>query len=104
MKYEHETIYDINDINFSSMNLNSNVDSDKHEDNDSNNENEEDEYGRESLKSRRPTFCGTAEYVSPEMLFGEEVEFEADYWALGCIIYKLITGSSPFKEKSQHNK
>lgn len=49
----------------------------------------------------RATFCGTAEYVSPEMLYGDEVGFEADYWALGCIIYKLITGISPFKEKSQ---
>lgn len=106
MKYKNNKIlYDINDINFSSMNLNSNVsENDKKEDNSSNKENEEDEdedEDGEKEKSRRPTFCGTAEYVSPEMLFGEDVEYEADYWALGCIIYKLITGSSPFKEKSQ---
>lgn len=56
---------------------------------------------KEVDRKHRSTFCGTAEYVSPEMLFGEVVGFEADYWALGCIIFKLITGTSPFKEKSQ---
>lgn len=61
-----------------------------------NNEEEDDIY-----RKHRSTFCGTAEYVSPEMLFGEEVGVAADYWALGCILYKLITGTSPFKEKSQ---
>lgn len=55
----------------------------------------------EDQRSRANTFCGTAEYVSPEMLFGEHVGFESDYWALGCILYKLISSVSPFKDKSQ---
>lgn len=53
-------------------------------------------------KLRKATFCGTAEYVSPEMLKGDQVEIAADYWALGCIIYNLIVGNSPFKDKSQY--
>lgn len=61
----------------------------------------ENEKESEYVYKHRSTFCGTAEYVSPEMIFAEEVGIEADYWALGCILYKLITGSSPFKEKSQ---
>ena len=118
MKFENEKIiYDINDINFNNIDLNSlnctesifiSNDNEKDKNHDDNNlenkenkEDEEDEDNSEKEKRRRPTFCGTAEYVSPEMLFGEDVEYEADYWALGCIIYKLITGSSPFKEKSQ---
>lgn len=72
------------------------------EENDYYEESEEDEDEEiHTPKKHRPTFCGTAEYVSPEMLFGEEVCYEVDYWALGCILYKLITGYSPFKEKSQ---
>jgi serine/threonine protein kinase len=55
-----------------------------------------------SNKKRGYTFCGTAEYVSPEMLLGEMVDYGSDYWAFGCIIYFLITGSSPFKDKSQY--
>lgn len=55
----------------------------------------------EDQRVRANTFCGTAEYVSPEMLFGEHVGFESDYWALGCILFKLITSVSPFKDKSQ---
>lgn len=53
-------------------------------------------------KQRKATFCGTAEYVSPEMLKDEQVDIAADYWALGCIIYNLIIGTSPFKDKSQY--
>lgn len=56
----------------------------------------------DSEKQRKATFCGTAEYVSPEMLKGDKVEIGADYWALGCIIYNLIVGNSPFKDKSQY--
>ena len=64
-------------------------------------EEEEEEMEEVVISRHRPTFCGTAEYVSPEMLFGEDVGYGVDYWALGCIIYKLITSYSPFKEKSQ---
>ena len=51
---------------------------------------------------KRNTFVGTAEYVSPEVLQDAEVGSEADLWALGCIIYQMFAGSSPFKDKTEY--
>ncbi|KAA6380231.1 MAG: putative protein kinase [Streblomastix strix] len=42
------------------------------------------------------TFCGTAEYVSPEALGEKKYSFSVDWWALGCLAYELIVGQSPF--------
>jgi len=41
---------------------------------------------------------GTAEYVSPELLEDDICSSEADLWALGCIIYKIFTGKTPFTD------
>jgi 3-phosphoinositide dependent protein kinase-1 len=54
-----------------------------------------------SLK-RKNTFLGTAEYLSPEVLSDKFVGTETDLWALGCIIYQMFTGNSPFKEKTEY--
>ena len=40
---------------------------------------------------------GTAFYVSPEMLNDSHAGPEADYWALGCVLYKLLYGRVPFE-------
>lgn len=43
------------------------------------------------------SFVGTAEYASPELLMNNVTNSQSvDIWALGCIIYKLFHGFSPF--------
>lgn len=39
---------------------------------------------------------GTAAYVSPEHASGKAVSFRSDLYALGCILYEMLTGEPPF--------
>ena len=43
------------------------------------------------------SFVGTAFYVSPEMLNHSCAFPASDFWALGCIIYKMLYGKVPFE-------
>ena len=45
----------------------------------------------------RETFCGTAEYMSPEMVNKKEYSKDIDIWSLGILLYEMIHGHSPFK-------
>eukprot|EP00184_Porphyridium_aerugineum_P007287 CAMPEP_0184706422 /NCGR_PEP_ID=MMETSP0313-20130426/36752_1 /TAXON_ID=2792 /ORGANISM="Porphyridium aerugineum, Strain SAG 1380-2" /LENGTH=619 /DNA_ID=CAMNT_0027167975 /DNA_START=553 /DNA_END=2412 /DNA_ORIENTATION=+ len=42
------------------------------------------------------TFCGTREYVAPEMLVGRQYGQSVDLWALGILIYEILCGRTPF--------
>lgn len=56
----------------------------------------------EVLENRRTSFVGTAQYVSPEMLSGKGCSPASDLWAVGCIIYQMLTGSPPFQAASEY--
>lgn len=44
----------------------------------------------------RDTFCGTLEYLPPEMITGAGHTESADMWNMGVLLYELLTGRSPF--------
>lgn len=46
------------------------------------------------------SFCGTHDYLSPEMINGQPYDFSVDWWALGVIAYRLICGFLPFNSQN----
>ena len=51
--------------------------------------------------TQEDSIIGTLQYMAPEQLEGKEVDHRADVFALGGVLYEMVSGSRPFQAESQ---
>ncbi|CBZ23895.1 putative protein kinase [Leishmania mexicana MHOM/GT/2001/U1103] len=54
----------------------------------------------EEVTEGRRTVCGTLDYLSPEMVSGQEHSAKTDVWSLGVMLAEMLTGTPPFYTES----
>ncbi|KAM8999736.1 3-phosphoinositide-dependent protein kinase 1-like [Sarcophilus harrisii] len=53
-------------------------------------------------QARCNSFVGTAYYLSPELLLDKSAGKSSDLWALGCVLYFLVTEMPPFQARNEY--
>jgi len=53
---------------------------------------------------KRQTFCGTVDYMAPEMIKSEPYDFKLDIWCLGVLLYEMLHGFPPYNGQNDKEK
>jgi len=53
-----------------------------------------------NIREKRTTFCGTYEYMAPEIVKKRAYDYRVDIWSLGILLYELSHGEAPYKGRS----
>ena len=57
---------------------------------------------RETTVTQLGALAGTLSHMAPEMLLGREGDVRGDIWALGVLLYELVTGALPFRGRTPY--
>ena len=52
----------------------------------------------------RNSYCGTPDYMSPELVEGKEYSYSVDIWSVGVMAYEFLVGKTPFYKKYPNSK
>ncbi|CAD8122607.1 unnamed protein product [Paramecium sonneborni] len=52
----------------------------------------------------KKAFCGTIEYMAPEMIKSQSTNYKLDIWCLGVLLYEMVQGKPPFNGRNDQEK
>ncbi|CAK57339.1 unnamed protein product (macronuclear) [Paramecium tetraurelia] len=56
------------------------------------------------MDNLKKAFCGTIEYMAPEMIKSQSTNFKLDIWCLGVLLYEMVQGKPPFTGRNDQEK